>query len=109
MSLNIGNSSVEPYFKYNARSGQWTIVVDANDVRTIVEPTFLADFESIRVGWMRFREGTAPERVLDPSLQVSGPQPGEELEARIRPRRLLARGRQARVFVGQHAHVRCSP
>lgn len=78
MSLNIGNSSVEPYFKYNAKAGEFTIVLDANDVRTIASPTFLADFEGIRVGWMRLRECQAPERVLDPSLAVSGPQPSPD-------------------------------
>jgi hypothetical protein len=75
MSLNIGNSIIEPYLKYNARNGEFTIVVDANDARTIVNPTFLANFDGTRVGWLLFREGQAPERVLDPSLTVSGPQP----------------------------------
>jgi hypothetical protein len=80
MPLNIGNSNVQPYLKYNAKAGQWSVVKDASDVRTISEPVFLVDFEGIRVGWLRFREGQAPERVLDPSLQVSGPQPDESFK-----------------------------
>jgi hypothetical protein len=77
MPLNIVSSNVDPYLKYNAKTGEWTVVKDADDVRTIVAPTFLADFQGIRPGWLRFREGQAPERALDPSLDVSGPPPGE--------------------------------
>jgi hypothetical protein len=77
MPLNIVSSNVEPYLKYNAKSGEWTVVKDSDDVRTITAPVFLADFEGIRPGWLRFREGQAPERVLDPSPGVSGPQPDE--------------------------------
>jgi len=37
----------------------------------------VADFENIRTGWFRFRENQAPERVIDPSLDRSGPCPDE--------------------------------
>ena len=33
----------------------------------IGRPTFVADLANIATGWLRFREGQAPERVIDPS------------------------------------------
>ena len=36
--------------------------------------------KNIRTGWLRFREGQAPERVIDPSLDRAAPSPGEDFK-----------------------------
>ena len=46
----------------------------------IARPTFLLDLKNIRTGWLRFREGQAPERVIDPSLDRAAPSPGEDFK-----------------------------
>ena len=63
--LNIGASgSIKPYAKYNSKADKWFVRGDEGDVE-IGRPTFVADFANIRTGWLRFREGQAPERVID--------------------------------------------
>ena len=78
MSLNIGGSgNARPFCKYNAKADKWFIRgADGEDVE-IDAPTFVADFDNIATGWFRFREGQAPERVMDPSLEQAAPLPGE--------------------------------
>jgi len=77
-TLNIGGSgNVRPICKYNAKADKWFIRgADGEDVE-IDAPTFVADFDNIATGWFRFREGQAPERVMDPSLEQAAPLPGE--------------------------------
>ena len=68
MPLQIGTSgSFKPYVKYNAKADKWFIPGENGD-HEIGRPTFAADFANICVGWFRFREGQAPDRVIDPSL-----------------------------------------
>ena len=43
----------------------------------IQRPTFVIDLDNIATGWLLFREGQAPERVMDPSLDQPAPSPGE--------------------------------
>ena len=43
----------------------------------ITRPTFLLDLANIRTGWLRFQEGQAPERLIDPALDKVAPTPGE--------------------------------
>ena len=75
--LNIGASgSIKPYAKYNSKADKWFARGDEGDVE-IGRPTFVADFANIRTGWMRLREGQAPEKVIDPSLDRVAPSPGE--------------------------------
>lgn len=77
MPLNIGaNGTVKPYTKYNAKADKWFVKSDDGDVE-IARPTFVADLANIATGWLRFREGEAPERVIDPSLDRAAPSPGE--------------------------------
>jgi hypothetical protein len=77
MTLNIGGSgAVKPYAKYNSKADKWFARGETGDVE-IARPTFVADFGNIRTGWLRFREGQAPERVIDPSLDRTAPCPGE--------------------------------
>jgi hypothetical protein len=77
MPLNIGASgSIKPYAKYNSKADKWFARGDEGDVE-IGRPTFAADFANIATGWFRFREGEAPERRIDPSLDRPAPSPGE--------------------------------
>jgi hypothetical protein len=77
MTLNIGGSgATKPYAKYNSKADKWFARGEAGDVE-IPRPTFLADHANIRTRWLRFREGQAPERVMDPSLDRAAPCPGE--------------------------------
>ncbi len=45
-----------------------------------MRPTFLLDLKNIRTGWLRFREGQAPERVIDPSLDRAAPSSADDFK-----------------------------
>jgi hypothetical protein len=78
MSLNIGGSgNARPFCKFNAKADKWFIRGPEGEDVEIAAPTFVADFDNIATGWLRFREGQAPERVMDPSLEQAAPLPGE--------------------------------
>ena len=78
MSLNIGGTgNGKPYCKYNAKADKWFVRgPDSEDVE-IQRPTFVVDFDNIATGWLLFREGQAPERVMDASIDKAAPLPGE--------------------------------
>ena len=78
MALNIGGTgNGKPYCKYNAKADKWFVRgADGEDVE-IGRPTFVADFDNIATGWLLFREGQAPERVMDASIDRAAPLPGE--------------------------------
>ena len=74
--LNIGSSGSGNYVKFNSKSGRWYRPGEDGEVE-IQAPVFIADFANIATGWLRFREGQAPERVIDSSLDRVAPSPGE--------------------------------
>jgi hypothetical protein len=77
MSLNIGGTGIaKPFCKYNAKADKW-FVRGADGDQEIQRPTFVIDLDNIATGWVLFREGQAPERVMDPSLDQPAPSPGE--------------------------------
>ena len=78
MPLHIGASgTIKPYVKFNAKADKWFVRgEDGGDVE-IARPTFVADLANVATGWLRFREGEAPERIVDPSLDRAAPSPGE--------------------------------
>jgi len=79
MTLNIGGTANrKPYFKYSAKSDKWFVRGADGQDKEIERPTFAADLANIETGWLRFREGQPPERVMDPSLQNAAPCPGDE-------------------------------
>jgi len=81
MGLNIGGSGIiKPYVKYNAKADKWFVRAPEGGDQEIARPTFLLDLKNIRTGWLRFREGQAPERVIDPSLDRAAPSPGEDFK-----------------------------
>ena len=78
MGLNIGGSgNIKPFCKFNAKADKWFVrTVDGED-NEVQRPTFVADFDNIATGWLLFREGQAPERVMDASIDRAAPMPGE--------------------------------
>ena len=63
------------YVKFNAKADKWFAKGETGDVE-IAPPTFIADLANIVTGWLRFLEGQAPERVMDPALDRAAPSPG---------------------------------
>lgn len=81
MGLNIGGSGVaKPFVKYNAKADKWFVRSPEGGDQEIQRPTFLLDLKNIRTGWLRFMEGQAPERVIDPSLDHVAVRPGEDFK-----------------------------
>lgn len=81
MPLQIGGSgTVKPYVKYNAKADKWFVRSPEGGDMEIARPMFLLDLKNIRTGWLRFREGQAPERLIDPSLDRVAPSPGEDFK-----------------------------
>jgi hypothetical protein len=81
MPLQIGGSGIiKPYCKYNAKADKWFVRSPEGGDMEIARPMFLLDLKNIRTGWLRFREGQAPERVIDPSLDRTAPSPGEDFK-----------------------------
>src|SRR5947207_2051558 len=69
MSLNIGGSGIaKPFVKFNAKADKWFVRGADGEDAEIQRPTFVIDLDNIATGWVLFREGQAPERVMDPSL-----------------------------------------
>ena len=78
MALNIGGTGVtKPYCKYNAKADKWFVRGATGEDAEIQRPTFVIDLDNIATGWLLFREGQAPERLMDPSLEQPAPSPGE--------------------------------
>jgi len=78
MGLNIGGSAnLRVYAKFNAKADKWFVRGTDGEDAEIQRPTFVVDFDNIATGWLRFREGQAPERVMDASIDRAAPLPGE--------------------------------
>ena len=78
MALNIGGTGIaKPYCKYNAKADKWFVRGATGEDAEIQRPTFVIDLDNIATGWLLFREGQAPERLMDPSLDQPAPSPGE--------------------------------
>ncbi len=79
MPLNIGSSGeAANYLKFNAKSGRLAINDAEGDQIEIANLTAIFDLERIVTGWLRFREGQAPERLLDHPNGDSAPRPEGE-------------------------------
>ncbi len=77
MSLNIGGSGeYRDIVKFNAKEGRWYLR-SGDDESEIETPTMVVDLGNIATGWMLFLEGSAPNRRMDPSLEVEAPRPSE--------------------------------
>ena len=81
MPLQIGGSgSGKPFLKFNAKADKWFFRGETGEDAEIARPTCVMDFDNIATGWMLFREGQAPERVMDPSIDQPAPSPGAEFK-----------------------------
>ncbi len=76
MALNIVSQGgdFDPFVKYNAKAGRWYVKKDEHEIE-VQNPTFIADFDNIKTGWLYFRAGTAPERIFDENLSTPAPKP----------------------------------
>ena len=90
MALNIGSTGgdFDPYVKYNAKAGRWYLKDDVE----VQNPVFVADFSSIKTGWLLFLEGQAPDNTWDADLSNPAPKPSDKHK----------RGFKLRLFSGQH-------
>ena len=70
----------KPFLKFNAKADKWFFRGATGDDAEIARPTCVMDFDNIATGWMLFREGQAPERVMDPSIDQPAPSPGAEFK-----------------------------
>lgn len=78
MGLNIGGTADgKPYCKYNAKEDKWIVRAADGRESEVQRPVFAIDFENIATGWLRYREGQAPERVMDSNLSLRAPLPGD--------------------------------
>ena len=78
MGLNIGGTgNGKPYCKYSAKADKWIFRAADGRELEIQRPVFAIDFDNIATGWLRFREGEAPERVMDTTLDQRAPLPGD--------------------------------
>lgn len=80
MALNIGGGtgSAKVYLKFNGKAGRWSVRNLDGSENEVPNPTFIADFANIATGWMRFVEGQAPSKVMDPSTEVAAPRPSDD-------------------------------
>src|SRR6478736_634479 len=77
-TLNIGGSaSLKNYVKFNAKADKWFVRGPDGADLEVQRPNFVIDLDNIATGWLLFREGQAPERVMDPSIDQPAPSPGE--------------------------------
>ena len=67
MPLNLEPRSAEfiPYVKFNAKAGRWYSKTETGDEFEVANMTAIFDLESIRVGWLHFQEGLAPDATWD--------------------------------------------
>ncbi|MGB6538636.1 MAG: hypothetical protein WBF58_22055, partial [Xanthobacteraceae bacterium] len=78
MPLQIGGSGTgKPFCKYNAKADKWFVRGPEGADLEVQRPAFVIDLDNIATGWLLFREGQAPERVMDPSIEQPAPSPGE--------------------------------
>ena len=78
MGLNMGGTgNGKPYCKYSAKADKWIFRAADGRETEIQRPVFVADFDNIATGWLRFREGEAPQRVMDTALDERAPLPGD--------------------------------
>jgi hypothetical protein len=80
-TLNIGGSgTIKPWVKFNSKADKWFVRGPEGGDMEIQRPTFLIDLKNIATGWFRFAQGQAPERRIDPSLDVTAPSPGDNFK-----------------------------
>ena len=75
--LNIGDSgNYHDIVKFNAKENRWYLRI-GDEESEIDTPTMAVDLANIATGHMLFLEGSAPNRLMDPSLDVEAPKPSD--------------------------------
>ncbi len=75
MALNLGASGdFLPFMSYNAKAGRFFFKSKEGETE-LTNPSFIADLETIKTGWLYYKEGVAPERVWDKSLSEAAAKP----------------------------------
>ncbi len=97
--LNLGGGGdFLPYAKWNGKAGRFYVKKGEGEVE-VNNPTFVADFENIRTGWMWFKEGSAPSIIFDASLANPAPKPAAQFtDAQGKVRDCYKRGFELKLF-----------
>lgn len=80
MGLNIstGGGDFTPWVKYNGKAGRWYTKGENGEVE-IANPTFIADFDNIKTGWVEFGgAGQPPTWTPHKSLTEKVARPGDK-------------------------------
>jgi hypothetical protein len=78
MPLNIeprGSEDFIPYVKFDAKAGRWFTKTDSGDEQEVREMTALFDLQNIKLGWLLFNDGAAPEALWDNGKVEPQPSP----------------------------------
>lgn len=79
---NLANNSggdFDPYLSFNAKAGRWYSKPEGGGEQyEVTNMTAVFDFPNIKTGWFAFAEGSAPEKVFDPSLTQAAPKPAND-------------------------------
>lgn len=75
MPLNLEPRSAEfiPYVKFNAKAGRWYSKTETGEEFEVGNMTAIFDLESIRVGWLHYQEGLAPDATWDSGPVTAAP------------------------------------
>lgn len=75
MPLNLEPRSADfiPYVKFNAKAGRWYSKTETGEEFEVSNMTAIFDLESIRVGWLLFTEGLAPDATWDSGPTAAAP------------------------------------
>ena len=75
--LDIGaTGEFSPYLKFNAKTPKWSWRSEDSEI-DLDQPRFAIDLANIQTAWVRFDEGAAPDRAIDPSPRNRAERPSE--------------------------------
>lgn len=75
LNLSVSDGDFTPFLKYNAKAGRFYAKPEGGDEVEIVNPLIAIDMANIKTGWLYYAEGTGPEKVWDPSPEVTAAKP----------------------------------
>jgi len=78
MPLNIeprAGGDFIPYCKFDARAGRWFTKTDSGEEAEVRGLTAVFDLQNIKLGWLLFTEGGAPDAVWDNGAVAAAPTP----------------------------------
>jgi hypothetical protein len=78
MPLNIEPRTGEdfvPYVKFDAKAGRWFSKQDGGGEEEVRDMTAIFDLANIKLGWLYFNEGAAPDAVWDNGKAAAQPSP----------------------------------